>query len=165
MTPSRIISGGQTGADQGALFAARQLGIETGGHAPRGWRTDAGPAPWLAEFGLSETYSSAYPPRTRLNVMNSDRTLLFGDTSSKGAKLTLGFCRRLGRNTYVVVWHTGLPTPTDVEQFLAWLGKGPENCILNVAGNRESRQPGITDTVKEFLLIALGKSKHPEKTE
>ncbi len=157
MIPSRIISGGQTGADQGALFAARQLGIETGGHAPRGWRTDTGPAPWLAEFGLSETYSSAYPSRTRLNVMNSDRTLLFGDMSSRGSKFTLGFCRRLGRSTYVIVWHTGLPTPMDVDQFLTWLERGPENCILNVAGNRESRQPGITNAVIAFLLTALGK--------
>lgn len=45
MRPVRIISGGQTGADQGALVAAKQLGIETGGWTPRGFLTEAGPCP------------------------------------------------------------------------------------------------------------------------
>ena len=43
-----IISGGQTGADQGGLLAARKSGIQTGGWCPLGWRTELGPAPWLA---------------------------------------------------------------------------------------------------------------------
>jgi hypothetical protein len=33
---TRLISGGQTGADQGGLRAARAAGIETGGWAPLG---------------------------------------------------------------------------------------------------------------------------------
>lgn len=44
----RIVSGGQTGADQAALRAARAAGLPTGGWAPRGWLTEEGPAPWLA---------------------------------------------------------------------------------------------------------------------
>jgi len=43
----RIITGGQIGADQGALRAARAAGIATGGWAPAGWETEAGPAPEL----------------------------------------------------------------------------------------------------------------------
>jgi hypothetical protein len=39
-----VISGGQTGADQGGLRATRACGIPTGGWAPRGWLTEAGPA-------------------------------------------------------------------------------------------------------------------------
>lgn len=50
----RVISGGQTGADQAALRAARACGIPTGGWAARGWLTEDGPAPWLAEWGLAE---------------------------------------------------------------------------------------------------------------
>ena len=34
---SRIISGGQTGADEGGLMAAALLGIPTGGWMPRGF--------------------------------------------------------------------------------------------------------------------------------
>jgi Circularly permutated YpsA SLOG family len=48
-----VISGGQTGADQAGLRAARASGIRCGGMAPKGWLTEAGPAPWLADYGLS----------------------------------------------------------------------------------------------------------------
>ena len=48
----KIISGGQTGVDQAALRAAKACGIPTGGWAPKGWRTEDGPAPWLADLGL-----------------------------------------------------------------------------------------------------------------
>jgi hypothetical protein len=34
--------------------AARACGIPTGRWAPRGWLTEAGPAPWLADWGLVE---------------------------------------------------------------------------------------------------------------
>jgi hypothetical protein len=39
----KVISGGQTGADQGGLVAARTLKIETGGTAAKGWLTEDGP--------------------------------------------------------------------------------------------------------------------------
>ena len=45
MNPSpilRIISGGQTGADQGGLRAGAALGLDTGGWIPFGFRTDTG---------------------------------------------------------------------------------------------------------------------------
>ena len=50
----KVVTGGQAGADQGALRAARAAGIATGGYALAGWVTEAGPAPWLAFFGLVE---------------------------------------------------------------------------------------------------------------
>jgi hypothetical protein len=34
---SKVVSGGQTGADQGALHAPRAADIATGGWAPREW--------------------------------------------------------------------------------------------------------------------------------
>ena len=51
---TKVISGGQTGADRAGLFAARKFAIETGGYAPRGWLTESGTAPWLADYGLTE---------------------------------------------------------------------------------------------------------------
>ena len=52
MWPKKIISGGQTGADLGALVGARRVGIETGGTAPKGFRTDRGLQPVLRQYGL-----------------------------------------------------------------------------------------------------------------
>lgn len=62
---SKIISGGQTGADQGGLSAAIILNIKTGGTAPKGYRTQAGSASWLNKLGLLEHSSSDYAPRTQ----------------------------------------------------------------------------------------------------
>ncbi|HME98544.1 MAG TPA: putative molybdenum carrier protein, partial [Terriglobia bacterium] len=58
----KIISGGQTGADMGGLLAARELGIETGGMAPKGWLTENGPEEvLLRSFGLSECEEEGFP--------------------------------------------------------------------------------------------------------
>ena len=72
---TRLISGGQTGADQqGALLAARELGIPTGGTAPKGWLTETGPQELLLKsFGLIECADPGYAARTEANVLGSDR--------------------------------------------------------------------------------------------
>jgi hypothetical protein len=57
----RIISGGQTGADQAGLEAAERLGIPTGGFMPKGFHTETGPRPVLAaRYGLVETATEDY---------------------------------------------------------------------------------------------------------
>jgi Circularly permutated YpsA SLOG family len=40
---SKIVSGGQTGADQAALDAAIELGFPHGGWVPKGRKTESGP--------------------------------------------------------------------------------------------------------------------------
>lgn len=81
----KIISGGQTGADQGGLLAAKELGIKTGGYIVRAYMTENGPAPWLAEYGLIELPDYNYPARTRKNVQESDATALFGRLTERGS--------------------------------------------------------------------------------
>src|SRR5918994_1527766 len=92
-----IVCGGQTGADQGALLAARMSGISTGGWAAKGWETEAGPAPWLADFGLVECPEPGYAARRRLNVRDCHAALLFGDRTSPGSLGLLKDCRALAR--------------------------------------------------------------------
>lgn len=82
----RVITGGQTGADQGALRAARAAGIATVGWAAKGWLVEGPydllsrkhvdePAPWLAEYGLVECPRKGYPERTKANVRDADALL------------------------------------------------------------------------------------------
>jgi hypothetical protein len=59
----KIISGGQTGADQAALDTAIELGIPHGGWIPKGRITEADPLPRNTSFGrrlfqLSHTHSA-----------------------------------------------------------------------------------------------------------
>jgi hypothetical protein len=71
----KIISGGQTGADQAALDVAIETGIPHGGWIPKGRKTEAGPLPW--KYQLKEMPSDSYVERTEQNVLDSDGTLIF----------------------------------------------------------------------------------------
>src|SRR4030095_556414 len=102
----RIISGGQSGADQGGLRAARDLGIPTGGTAPRGWHTETGSQESLLKsFGLVESREPGYPARTRQNVQDADGTLLVGQCRSGGSALTANVAREAGKPLF----HLALP--------------------------------------------------------
>lgn len=144
----KIISGGQTGADQGGLEAGKALGLETGGTAPQRYITELGTSLKLRDvYGLTEgEYDrKVYPKRTKLNVRNSDATVIFGSVGSPGTLLTLRLCRSSGKPV--------LLNPTLSNFVLAV--KELSVKVLNVAGNRESRNPGLQGRVKSFLIEAL----------
>ena len=88
--PRKVISGGQTGADQAGLIVAQRFGIPTGGWMPRGWKTATGANPQLAEaFGLRE-HTGDYADRTAANVRDSDGTIRFaGSFRIFGERCTL----------------------------------------------------------------------------
>lgn len=79
----KIISGGQTGADQGALDAAIELDIPHGGWVPKGRKTEASPLP--AKYRLQEMPTASYKARTERNVVDSDGTAIL----SRGRLLRL----------------------------------------------------------------------------
>jgi hypothetical protein len=144
----RIISGGQTGADQGGLAAAKMLGLKTGGTCPKGWRTDVGRDYSLhLEYGLEEDDSSEYPPRTRKNVLDSDGTVVFGNVNSPGSRLTVSLCAELGK-----LWMVN-PAAEDLLGFI----RQHDIRVLNVAGNRERTNPGIFVRTRDFLVDTLVK--------
>ena len=153
MTLEKIISGGQTGADQGALRAAKACGIATGGYVPKGWRTDEGAAPWLADYGLIEHCKSTYNPRTLSNVWESDATLWLGDHTSPGGKLTCGAAS--GQRGLLRIGRLSLRVPELAADIIVpWLASNPIR-ILNVAGNRESTQPGIGAEVEQLITLVI----------
>ena len=151
----KIISGGQTGVDQAALRAAKACGIPTGGWAPKGFRTEDGPAPWLADFGLQEHASADYPDRTRANVGNAGLTLILVTRESelaRGTALTLRVAQASsthGIEHYVSV----MSYPGAVERCrdaLNWFANAGKS-VVNVAGPRESESPGIGERAEKFL--------------
>jgi Circularly permutated YpsA SLOG family len=144
----KIISGGQTGADQAAWRAARACSIATGGSMPKGFLTEDGTRPEFATlYDAREMPTAAYPPRTRQNARDSDATLWFGDPTTPGAHTTLSACRTLDRPTMLVI-PGELTRPSHVADWIT------QNRIsgLNIAGNRESKAPGIGQDVERFLI-------------
>jgi len=150
----KIISGGQTGADQGGLEAAETLGLETGGKVPNGFKTENGPAPELGKlFGLEELASHEYPPRTRYNVVDSDGTIIFGRTSETGSRMTRRMCKESNKPCLVIE-----EFDKDGLRYIRSFIERYEIETLNIAGNRESKFPGLRLKVRNFLVEALGEN-------
>lgn len=147
---AKVITGGQTGVDQAALRAAKTCGIPTGGYAPKGWLTEAGAAPWLADFGLVEHPAADYPPRTRANVQQAKGLVWFGNPHSSDGRLTLSLCQEANIDTFVVISES---KPADVADWIyGHLLEGETDPVsLMVAGNHESKSPGIGATTEAFL--------------
>ena len=67
---SKIISGGQTGADRGGLDAAIELEIPYGGWCPKGRLSEDGVIP--NKYKLNEMPSKDYLKRTEQNVIDAE---------------------------------------------------------------------------------------------
>ena len=162
MAIQTIISGGQTGADRGGLLAARDLGLKRGGWAPAGWRAEDGVIPKEFRVGMLENGSEAYPVRTRANVETSGGTLIvsFGLlTDESGSMLTANIARTIGKPCLHMMV-SGAPHNAHFHgvggaRVLEWIERHMIR-TLNVAGPRESREPGIQDATRAALVNLLG---------
>lgn len=129
----KIISGGQTGADLAGLKIAKDLGFETGGFAPKDFKTSIGSQKELLEsFGLKES-EFGYKGRTKQNVEHSNATIrLSVDFNTPGE-----ICTMNAINQYKKPWiDVDLlnPRPHDeVFEFLVLV----KPAILNIAGNTQ----------------------------
>lgn len=145
----KIISGGQTGVDRAALDVAMELGVPCGGWCPNGRLAEDGPIP--DRYPLQCTESSKYSPRTRLNVQESDGTLIL--TNGKlagGTALTKSYAVRELKPHFVV----NLESENDLDKTLAWLASARIQ-TLNVAGPRASSNPEIFGKACNFLRQLL----------
>lgn len=146
----KVISGGQTGVDRAALDAARAAELETGGWCPRGGRAEDMPSGLRDLYPeLQETASRDYRVRTKKNIADSDATLIITspDTHSPGTELTARLARELGKPLLIIS-----STPEEAERARSWLQEIQPQ-ILNVAGPRESSQPGIYQEAYSLLEL------------
>ena len=146
---SKIISGGQTGVDRAALDVALELGIPCGGWCPKGRKAEDGPID--PKYPLKETKSEEYPIRTEANVMEADGTLILtvGPPSS-GTAFTIQMAFKRKKPHLVVDMNKKIKP----EMVLEW-AKTHQIRVLNVAGPRESKIPGIHEKAKNFLKNIL----------
>ena len=160
----KIISGGQTGADQAGLDAAIEMGIPHGGWIPKGKKTEKGMLP--RKYKLLEMTSTSYPKRTEKNVIDSDGTVIF--THGKltgGSKLTKTVADKHDRPClHVNLDETiNFKIPAEINSWIT------ENKIktLNVAGSRASKDQEIYKKVLKIIqdvyLLGLVKESMKEK--
>ena len=151
----KIVSGGQTGADQGALSACVQAGFPYGGWIPKGRRTEKGKVP--ARYRMRQHWSRHYPPRTEANVRDSDGTVIF--TYGKpdgGSRLTIEFAKQHGKPWLAV--DATRPHAEIVARVARWIRRRlSDGAVLNVAGSRRSKAPGIHFIVKRAVRDVLAR--------
>lgn len=145
----KLISGGQTGVDRAALDAALSAGLACGGWCPRGRRAEDGPLD--PRYPLRETPGSDYAERTRWNVRDADATLILASGSLRGGTALTRRCARARRRPCRVV---DPADPRAAEAICSWLAAGGFE-VLNVAGPRESQQPGIYASSRQLLDAVL----------
>lgn len=152
----QVVAGGQTGVDRAALDVALELGISCGGWCPKGRRAEDGTIP--ESYPLKESPTANYAERTALNVKDSEGTLILSRGSLRGGTaLTKTFAERYRRPFLVVDLHNAT-----TQQVHDWLEANSIR-VLNVAGPRESSQPGIARQAAAFLRALFGNSSPTRK--
>lgn len=153
----KIVSGGQTGVDRGALDAAIGAGFPCGGWMPEGRIAEDGPI--AARYPLTELPGGGYEARTLKNVLDSDgTTILHAGVLEGGTRLTRQYCGQHGKPFMVIDASRShaRAAAEEIAAFVAQHGIG----ALNIAGPRASKWPGAyryAHAVVRHLLDTVSK--------
>ena len=140
----KIVSGGQTGVDRAALDVAMKSGIPCGGWCPRGRRAADGVID--PKYPLQESQHEDYSERTRLNVQDSDATLILNIGELGGGTAYTVEMARQYHKPYLVIALDESPEPQAV---IEWL-KQTRVDVLNVAGPRDDMHSVVTGSHTNF---------------
>ncbi|MGH8701440.1 MAG: putative molybdenum carrier protein [Burkholderiales bacterium] len=152
MPLAKIVTGGQTGVDRGALDAALEAGFPCGGWAPEGRTAEDGPL--HERYPLQELAGAGYEARTLQNVLDSDGTaILYSGTLEGGTRQTMVHCVEHGKPFELI--NATRAGPRDAALKLADFVDRNRLSVLNVAGPRASKWGGAyafaRATVKHLL--------------
>jgi hypothetical protein len=137
-----------------------ETGLEHGGYVPRGRKAEDGII--AGRYILVELKTSSYPARTRKNIEESDGTVIFSleRSLSGGTKLTRDYAHKIGKPMLQIYENRkeGVPNPDLLRleiQALADFLRSNKIAVLNVAGPRESKEPGIYEWTLKMLRAAF----------
>ncbi len=151
----KIISGGQTGVDRGALDAALRHGIESGGWCPTGRLDESGRIP--DRYPVKELENGGSTKRTLQNVKDSDGTIIiYPGKLSGGTEQTLHFCVEQ-RRPHELIDASNISTEKAAQLIADFVCENNIE-ILNVAGPRQSEWPegyGYAAQVLDIFLNSI----------
>ena len=156
----KVVTGGQTGVDRGALDAALELNLQCGGWCPEGRLAEDGTIP--EQYPLEELPGGDYRDRTRKNVVDSDGSAIiyFGEIEG-GTECTLDDCVQLAK-PYQLIDGSEMQPGQAAKQIAEFVrDRGLQT--LNIAGPRASKiEKGhkyAFDTVR--MLVDFLSQKRP----
>ena len=139
MALAKIVSGGQTGVDRGALDAALEAGFPCGGWAPEGRAAEDGPI--HERYPLQVLAGAGYEERTLRNVIDSDGTaILYSGMLEGGTRQTMVNCVEHGK-PFELVDATRIGPREAASRISAFIERHRLS-VLNIAGPRASKWPG-----------------------
>jgi hypothetical protein len=131
----KIVSGGQTGVDRGALDAALAAKFPCGGWCPADRRAEDGAIP--GRYPLTPLPGGGYRERTRQNVIDSDGTaIVFYESLAGGTLLTRNLCAHVKKP--FIVLDAMQNTESAAAAAIARFADQNQIGVLNVAGPRLS---------------------------
>lgn len=179
---TKIISGGQTGGDIGGVRAGKQLGVETGGTLPNGWKTQDGSKPEQAVTTEQEATPAVEEAKP---VVTEAETAPLSGLASVFPNLL--FAADAAKNAFLRTFKFGAEQRTNMVGEEALLDKlrdllGSQSALAKVAGDKwrskldETTQDAwaeylemgqeliysLDDAVIEFLHGKRGKDKTKE---
>jgi hypothetical protein len=156
MPITKIISGGQTGADRGGLDAAIHCKIPHGGWCPKGRKAEDGVIP--AKYIQQEMASSDYLVRAEANVVDSDATVIFTMGALEGGSLKTAQYAKKHDKPCLHLDLEGMSRKESVQSIVKWLQEScPSDCILNIAGSRGSKAPSLQSAVMVRMVDVISK--------
>lgn len=150
----KVVSGGQTGVDQASLLVASEMGVEIGGWCPKEGLDENRVNIRKLHPSLVEATTSNPDERTKLNIRDSDGTLIIvpdwplSEKIKDGTRLTIEEAQRL-KKPYLIF--SLADKHQNVHVIHEWVQEKNIK-TLNIAGPRESNSPGIYRKTCEMLL-------------
>ena len=148
----KVISGGQSGADRGAMDAALACGVEIGGWCPAGgWAEDYPEAPGVLALypQMEETPLADVAQRTEWNIRDSTCCIVFNTVdrgASPGTDIGYKCYEKYSVPHFEIVLDGAESVDAQVARACAWLRSLDDDAIVvSIGGPRASEYPGIYD--------------------
>ena len=162
----KLISGGQSGADRGAMDAARDCGMPLGGWCPAGgWAEDLPEPPGVLALypELLETPSSDVAQRTEWVIRDASCCVVLNTRergTSRGTDIGYALYEKYGTPHFEIVLDGETTVEEQVQSAIAWLRALEDDAIvIGAGGPRASEYPGVYDisygVVKAILSAEL----------
>ena len=146
----KVLSGGQSGTDRGAMDAAQTCEVPVGGWCPAGgWAEDLPDPPGVLALypQMSETPSGDVAQRTEWNIRDSSCCIVLNTLkrgTSKGTDFGYECYERYGIPHFEIVVDGPDSVDGQIEHVVEWLHELDDDAIVvSIGGPRASEYPGI----------------------
>jgi len=135
----KVISGGQTGVDRGALDAALAFEVECGGWCPAGRLAEDGEIP--KHYPVVELANAGYAERTARNVADSDGTLIISNGEPVGGtRETVDRCIEM-RKPHLIIDCASMSVEETIEAATEF--------VKSLSSRADARDPSVVQVISE----------------